>query len=425
MNTIQWICTFLLTVLTILYAYMALYAVIGAAATRRFSPARRHHRYGIVIAARNEEAVIADLIESIHRQTYPRDLITIFVVADNCTDRTARIARLHGAVVYERKDPLHQTKGYALQYLFRCIRDDYGIRFFDGYLVLDADNTLKCDYIEKMNDAFDSGEKIITSYRNTKNLSDNAIAASYAIHWLRTIRMEHRARSVLRLATRITGTGFLFSSELVTNGWKFTSLTEDRAFCADAALKGYSISYQHEAEFFDEQPADLRIAMRQRIRWAKGNLLVFFEYAPKLLQRMCFVRGKQRFLLYDMLLITVPLGFVRLLLSSLYALAGAISRILYANAWNLTDLAAAAGLAAAALFSVWLRQTALAAYTVLSERKHLPPLPLRRWIWYCMTFCLFDWMGSIAFCIAAITKVDWKPIPHKGISVKERKKQAA
>lgn len=94
-----------------------------------------------------------------------------------------------------------------------------------------------------MNEAFDAGERIVTSCRASKNFGDNWISASYALHWLRTVRMEHRARSVFGLATRIQGTGFLFASELVKNGWHYTSLTEDRAFTADAVAAGYPISY--------------------------------------------------------------------------------------------------------------------------------------------------------------------------------------
>ena len=105
--------------------------------------------------------------------------------------------------------------------------------------------------------AFDAGEKIITSYRNTKNFDENWISANYALHWLRSIRTAHRARSILRLATNIQGTGFLFSNELVRNGWKYTSLTEDRAFTADAVKEGYRISYNDRAMFYDEQPVPL------------------------------------------------------------------------------------------------------------------------------------------------------------------------
>ena len=136
--------------------------------------------------------------------------------------------------MYERKDPYRRTKGFALQYLVERIREDYGIDAFEGYFLFDADNLLKKDYITRMNESFDAGEKIITSYRNTKNFGDNWISASYGVHWLRTVRHEHRARSLFRLATRIQGTGFLFSWEIIKDGWNYTSLTEDRAFCADA-----------------------------------------------------------------------------------------------------------------------------------------------------------------------------------------------
>ena len=145
--------------------YYTVYAIVGLFATRRFAPARRQHRYAIVIAARNEEAVIGRLLESIRLQDYPSELLTVFVVADNCTDGTAQAARSGGAVCYERCDPDHRTKGYALEYLFSCIARDYGTDAFEGYFVFDADNLLNRDYVSRMNEAFDAGERIVTSCR--------------------------------------------------------------------------------------------------------------------------------------------------------------------------------------------------------------------------------------------------------------------
>ena len=293
MGIIKWIVKFfskLTGVISALYKYRTVYTIVGFFATRKFPEAKNRHRYAVLIAARNEEAVIGNLIDSIAAQDYPSDLVTVFVAADNCTDSTAEIAREHGAVCYERCDPDHRTKGYALQFLVEEIRRDYGINAFEGYFIFDADNLLKSDYISRMNESFDAGEKIITSYRNTKNFGDNWIAASYAVHWLRTIRTEHRPRSVFRLATRIQGTGFLFASELIENGWNYVSLTEDRAFCADAVANGYTISYNDAAEFYDEQPVSFRIAMRQRIRWARGHLEAFAETGPKLFRHI-FLTG--------------------------------------------------------------------------------------------------------------------------------------
>ena len=209
------------------------YKVLGLFVTRKFKRAEHNHKYAILIPARNEETVIGNLINSIKKQDYPQDLITIFVVADNCTDNTAQIAREKGAICYEHHNPDERTKGFALKYLFEQIQRDYGITSFEGYFIFDSDNLLKKDYISRMNDSFDAGEKIITSYRATKNFSENWIASTYALHWLRSIRTRHRARSFLHLATNIQGTGFLFASEIVKDGWKYTSLTEDRALTAD------------------------------------------------------------------------------------------------------------------------------------------------------------------------------------------------
>ena len=91
-----------------------------------------------------------------------------------------------------------------------------------------------------MNEAFDAGHKIITSYRNSKNMNQNWISFSYAMHWMRTCLTENRAKGVLNQACRIQGTGFLFASELVKDGWNYTTLTEDRSFCTDAVVQGYS-----------------------------------------------------------------------------------------------------------------------------------------------------------------------------------------
>ena len=461
-------------ILGIVTIHKAFYFVIGMFFTRKFKTAKKKHKYAICIAARNEKNVIGNLLDSISKQDYPKELMTVFVVADNCTDDTADIVREHGAICYERNDLEHRTKGYALEYLFDRIEEDYGRMNFDGYFIFDADNLLKSDYISKMNDAFDSGEKIITSYRNTKNFDENWIASTYALHWIRSIRTNHRARSVLRLATNIQGTGFLFTNEIVRDGWHYVSLTEDRALTADAVAQGYRISYQDDAEFFDEQPVSLKVALRQRLRWSKGHLLAFVESGPYLFINIFFgkrflktnwnkdkknkVKDKglknrclslleslrHRFASFDTLIQLTPISFINLcrwLLVSVF-IYGCYN---YVNGINDLSLfggsvwlakilrkyfdirvnidAGISSFVLSMLIALWLRllyrigiyftNIWIAIYLFIVEESRIKKISFWKKVLYCFTWPIFDIIGRYTIYAALFVNVTWKPIPHE------------
>ena len=78
----------------------------------------KNNKFMAIVPAHNEENVIGNLVESLKNQTYPSDLVDIYVIADNCTDKTAEIAKKLGAIVLERTEPdkKKQTKGAALQW---------------------------------------------------------------------------------------------------------------------------------------------------------------------------------------------------------------------------------------------------------------------------------------------------------------------
>ncbi len=428
------------------YSYHRIFSIIGFFTTRHFPKAKKQHRYAFLIAARNEETVIAKLIESIKKQDYPSELIEAFVIAHNCTDGTAIAAREAGAQCYVFNDGSKRTKGFALQRLIDCIHRDYGKEAFDGFFVFDADNLLKSDFVARMNESFDAGERIITSYRNIKNFNDGCIAASYGIHWLRTVRFENRARSVFRLATRIQGTGYLFAAELVEDGWKYTGLTEDRAFCADAVANGYKISYNHRAEFYDEQPTSLKVALRQRLRWAKGNLQVFYKTGGRLLAHIfyadrdsvqrfgadsLFKRLHLHFMSLDMLTVVYPhsLGAflknitVRLLCVAALLCGGhsfiadyvpsaltelcKLFGLALPNGWALPGLSVVMAIAATAVSDIF-----TAAYILFMERRHIESIKWYKKLWYCVTFPMFDIIGKLMFVAALFMKVEWTAIPH-------------
>lgn len=405
------ICAALAGLLSALCCYWSVYVVVGLFRTRVFPKTEKRHRFSVVIAARNEAAVLGNLLESIRRQDYPAELLRVFVVADNCTDATADIARANGAICYERFDAEHCTKGYALQFLFDRIRRDFGIESSDGYIIFDADNLLKSDYISRMNEAFDAGERVITSYRNTKNFGENWVAASYGLHWLRTVRLEHRARSLFRMATRIQGTGLLVGSELLKNGWNYTCLTEDRELSAEAVLAGYPVSYCDAAEFYDEQPTSLRIALRQRNRWSKGHLQVIRKASGKLFRHIFTARDiGESFMTYDMFFIVFPRSLVRTLLAIVELLVPLAAWLFTPAPFAVFGGALRHGLLG--FVGGCLLNVAAAAYVFRAERRRIPAIPWYKKLFYCLTFPAFDIIGRISMLIALFTKVEWKPIPH-------------
>lgn len=456
-------------ILSVMVFHKAFYFVIGMFFTRKFKKAQKNHKYGICIAARNEEKVIGNLIDSIHKQDYPSDLYTIFVIADNCTDKTAELCRKKGAIVYERFDTIHKTKGYALQFLFKQIERDYKTDSFEAFFIFDADNLLKSDYLSKMNDAFDSGCKIVTSYRNTKNFDENWISSNYALHWIRSIRTNHRARSVLRLATNIQGTGFLFSNEIVKDGWKYTSLTEDRALTADAVAQGYQISYQDEAEFYDEQPTSLKIALRQRLRWSKGHLQAFAESGPYLFINIFFGKLflktnwnknnnskkqniflrilesiRHRFASFDTLSQLTPISFINLVRwlivsviiysCTLYVNGIDTMKLFSGNTWlakllngifavNITISPGFKAMGVGLLLTIWFRilyrigiyfsNMWMAVYIFLVENDRIKKIEFKKKLWFILMWPWFDIIGRYTTYLAFFKKVEWKPIPHE------------
>ena len=193
-------------------------------------------------------------------------------MADNCTDETAKVARISGARVYKRFNLEKTGKGYALEELLRHISEDYPKNYFDGFFVFDADNVLEENYIEEMNKTFSDGYKIITSYRNSKNYGDNWISAGYSLWFLRESRYLNHARFLLGNSCAVSGTGFFFSREIFEKcgGWPFHLLTEDIEFSVHNITHGEKIGFCKNAVLYDEQPVLFSQSWHQRMRWAKG-----------------------------------------------------------------------------------------------------------------------------------------------------------
>ena len=102
------------------------------------------------MCAHNEEAVVGELVKNLRSLDYPDELYDIFVVADNCTDKTAEVASAAGANVHERFNKEEVGKGYAMGWMFdRVEKMD---RKYDAFLIFDADNLVHPQFMLEMND---------------------------------------------------------------------------------------------------------------------------------------------------------------------------------------------------------------------------------------------------------------------------------
>ena len=206
----------------------------------------KNHKFMAIVPAHNEENVIKNLVESLNNQDYPKELYDVYVIADNCTDRTAEIAKEAGAIVMKRFDDLHRTKGFALNWFLKQKIEENAD--YDAFCVFDADNIVDKNFIKNMNKKLCQGEEIVQGYRDIKNPTDSWITAGYAIFYWMMNRFYHLARYNLGLSPLINGTGFMVKFDLIKpNGWQTVTLTEDIEFSLINIASGRKLGWATDA----------------------------------------------------------------------------------------------------------------------------------------------------------------------------------
>ncbi|OFI05434.1 beta-monoglucosyldiacylglycerol synthase [Clostridium acetireducens DSM 10703] len=240
--------------------------------------------FALIVAAHNEEIVIANVVESLKKLDYPKELYDIFVIADNCSDKTAIKAKNAGAIVHERFNKEKKGKGFALEWMFGKIFKME--KKYDAVAVFDADNIVHRDFLKEMNKKFCEGYRVVQGYLDSKNPLDTWITGSYSISFWTANRMFQLSRSNLGLSNQLGGTGFCIETDILKQlGWGATCLTEDLEFTCKLVLNGYKVGWAHDAIIYDEKPLTLRQSWRQRKRWMQGFADVSSRYFFKLLKK--------------------------------------------------------------------------------------------------------------------------------------------
>ena len=409
---------FLGLIFGICYSYQFFYAFASFFMKPKQYPAtNQQNRYAVLISARNEKNVIGQLIDSIHAQDYPQELIDVYVVADNCTDNTAEIAAAKGATVYQRFNKNQIGKGYAMEFLTEQIRaDKQSLCYYNAYLIVDADNLLEPNYLTEMDKCFSAGNRIITSHRNTKNFSDNWISSSYALWFMHEARNLQMPRDFFGTSCNVSGTGFMVHSEIFEKqgGWKHFLLTEDLEFSIDKIIQGEKIAYCDSAMFYDEQPVTFMQSVKQRERWAKGYIQVLCRHAGGLIKGIF----KRSFACYDMIMSIMPAFVVSMACVLLNSLA-AIIAVATGNFMYLPELAIKIG---ELLLSSYLVMFLVGGIAAVTDWKNIRATTPRK-IWSMFTFPIFM-LTFIPISIGALFKrVGWAQIEHNASVTLENVKQ--
>ncbi|BAB81777.1 conserved hypothetical protein [Clostridium perfringens str. 13] len=267
--------------LMLYYLFIALFGFYKKKDTKTFEPQKK---FAMLVAAHNEEVVIENLVESLKHLDYPKELYDIFVIADNCTDNTAKIARAAGANVFERFNKEKRGKGFALEWMFdKIFKMD---THYDGIAVFDADNLVDKNFLKEMNNKMCEGFKVVQGYIDSKNPQDSWITESYAIAFTSANRMLQLAKSNIGLSAQIGGTGFVIDTATLKKlGWGATCLTEDLEFSCKLILNGEKVGWAHDAIIYDEKPLTLKASWNQRKRWMQGFADVATRYGMKLLKK--------------------------------------------------------------------------------------------------------------------------------------------
>lgn len=414
MRSINVIVQVLFSIFTLCYLYQYIYIFVAWLGRRKLKKNDRKNRFSVLICARNEETVIGNCIESVFAQNYPRELIKVYVAADNCTDKTAEAARRAGATVYERFNKTEIGKGYALEFLFENIKKD-DPDFADAFVIFDADNIVDENFITSMNDMLGEGYNVSTCYRNTKNYSDSLVAACSGLWFLRESKYLNHARMTLDSGCAVSGTGFMISKPYLEKigGWHYHILIEDIQFSVECALSDEKIGYCRDAIVYDEQPVSFITSWNQRMRWTKGYFQLLIKYGGKLVKKM--LAGS--FTCFDMLMNLSP-AYIISIVGQIVFVVGLFISFFTGRTDYRTVLESFSGL----LISGYITMFLVGAITTLTEWRKIHA----SWWMKLITVVVFPLYMSTYLPITILSLFSnpgWKPIKHtSGKTINDFKK---
>ncbi|MCP3178134.1 glycosyltransferase family 2 protein [Desulfuromonas sp. KJ2020] len=249
---------------------------------KKLSDNKYLNRFMILVPAHNEELLIGTLCQSLLQVNYPYGKYKIFVIADNCNDKTIKNASEYDVEILERHDLEHSGKGHALAWAL----EEVPVEEFDAVLMVDADNYVDTEILQDLNRHINSGEKAIQCYNAVGNRDDSWF--TQLLYVSRTIGnlLYHESKYRLGLSSYLMGNGLCFNAKLLQErGWTAFSTGEDWEYYAQLIESDVKISFASEAKVYHQESRSLDQATSQRLRWSSGRFHIAKTLGLKLMSK--------------------------------------------------------------------------------------------------------------------------------------------
>ncbi|MHB1556824.1 MAG: glycosyltransferase family 2 protein [Isosphaeraceae bacterium] len=284
---------FVWVVLALQVALLPYFLLLLVAATAAILARRRNlpvdeprSRLLVMIPAHDEETGIAATVASCQASDYPAELVGVLVIADNCTDQTAAVARAAGARVVERSDASKKSKGYAIESTIAKLVESGEFDRLDALVFVDADTTIDRDLLRWFDADLRAGHDWIQCYYTVANPNQSWRTRLMTYAFALFNGVMPKGLNAVGISAGLRGNGMCFSTRgLRRRPWVAYGLVEDMEFSWILRLSGESVAFEPATRVYGAMlGSGGKAAANQRRRWEFGRKEIRRKYTPQILR---------------------------------------------------------------------------------------------------------------------------------------------
>ena len=243
----------------------------------KYAKAKRQYRYAVLFPAYKEDKVILSSTSAFLKQDYPKDLFNVVVISDQMTDETNQKLADTGITVLKAnyKD---SSKAKALQLAMNTLDET----LYDVVVIMDGDNIVDPDFLQKINDAYDAGCTAIQAHRMAKN-RNTSTAILDAVSEEMNNSIFRKGHVKLGFSSALIGSGMALEYKwFKKNIFRASTAGEDKELEALLLKQEVYIEYLDDANVYDEKIPKDAAFYNQRRRWLAANYGILRQALPEL-----------------------------------------------------------------------------------------------------------------------------------------------